>query len=465
MNGLHQDPERIRAGRGKVLYLLSVTAVIFVLPAVVAERWERWLGVGVLLALQIMMLLRGRVAVPVVLRPVVRLKWLFVFLLGFYTVLPPDTPEAGDWIRAFPVPFVHWTLALNLSGLDRAGLMCLQIVALLLASAAVRLSGDGRDLVVGLESFRLPPLFVYALDHTLELLGGIRDRPPGGGRGSGKRRTGNQNQETSGPGFRGIMRQVLRGDVGFFVQIIKDNIDRASTLSATGRPLDAGLARDVAVVTGIALCMASLKFIKILPGIPFASGYKLVLLFPLYILAARLTRSRWGATAVGSIMGVIGFLQGDGRLGLLEVLKHITPGIVIDLCDPLARRLPRWAFGYCLLGLVAAIARTTTEFALVLLLGARAEVYIFPAAKLIPNLLAGFLSGFVTMVVLRPFERMIVQYDAPLATPSSALTEALPKTDSESLPSRRGAGTRAGGGRGAGTGGGRGRTSEAGKEP
>jgi hypothetical protein len=88
---------------------------------------------------------------------------------------------------------------------------------------------------------------------------------------------------------------------------------------------------------------------------------------------------------------------------VLEVLKHIAPGLVIDIADPLVRRLPVWALGYCLLGLVAAVARTSTELVLVFLLGARAEIYLFPAAKLVPNLLAGFLSGFVTLFVLRVF--------------------------------------------------------------
>jgi hypothetical protein len=102
-------------------------------------------------------------------------------------------------------------------------------------------------------------------------------------------------------------------------------------------------------------------------------------------------------------MGVIGFLQGDGRFGVLEIFKHIAPGLVIDLGEPLARRLPPWALGYCVLGFAAAIARTATELLLVLLLGARAEIYLFPAAKLVPNLLAGTLSGFVTVFVLRAF--------------------------------------------------------------
>jgi hypothetical protein len=141
--------------------------------------------------------------------------------------------------------------------------------------------------------------------------------------------------------------------------------------------------------------------LKVLPGVPFAPGYKTVLLFPLYVLAARLTYSRWGATAAGSIMGVISFLQGDGRFGVLEILKHVAPGIVIDIGEPLARRLPSWALGYCVLGFFAAVARTATEFMVVLLLGARAEIYLFPAVKLVPNLVAGVLSGFITVVVLR----------------------------------------------------------------
>src|SRR3989441_13312482 len=87
------------------------------------------------------------------------------------------------------------------------------------------------------------------------------------------------------------------------------------------------------------------------------------------------------------------------------ILKHGAPGLVIALPEPLVRRLPAWALGYCFLGVAAAAGRITTELVLVLLLGARAEVYLFPAAVLVPNLLAGFLSGFVTIFVLRAFAR------------------------------------------------------------
>ena len=167
--------------------------------------------------------------------------------------------------------------------------------------------------------------------------------------------------------------------------------------------VDSHLARDVAVVTGVALCMSSIKILKLLPGLPFASGHKTIFLFPLYVLASRLTFSRWGATTAGSLMGVIGFLQGDGRFGILEIFKHITPGIIIDLTEPLVRRWPRWALGYCFIGLFAGIARTATEVLLMFALGARSEIYFFLVVRLVPNIISGFLSGFLTIFVIRSF--------------------------------------------------------------
>jgi hypothetical protein len=379
----------------KVLYLLAVTAVAFMVPAFAATQPFRWLIIPALLALQIVILLGWRIPIAEILRPAWRLKWLFLFLIGCYVLLPAESPGAGDVILPWRVPLLDWVLPLNLTGFERAALMCLQILTLLLASTVVRLTGSGSDLVDGLRALRLPDLFVYSLDHTLELIGGTKKSRRGRGDGGGQ------------GGTFSTVKRLLRGDIGGFVETIRTNIACAGERPGheSDRRLGAELVHDIGIVTGIALCMASVKVVKLLPGVPFAPGHKAILLFPLYVLASRLTYSRWGGTAAGSIMGVIGFLQGDGRFGVLEILKHVVPGLVIDLAEPLARRLPAWALGYCLLGLVAAAGRITTELVLVLLLGARSEVYLFPAAVLIPNLLAGFLSGFVTIFVLRAFAR------------------------------------------------------------
>jgi len=389
----------------KVLYLLGITAAVFALPAFAGPRATRWIGVLALCALQLVALIACRVKAIDIVRPVWRLKWLFLVLIAAYTLFPAEGGSANGNSVDWPLPLLGWRISVNLLGLGQAGLMCLQIATVILASSIVRLTGSGNDLVEGLKAFRLPHLFVYSLDRTLGLLGERRPR-------------GVRRNRSSRTGFFTVLKRLLRGEVGELVQSIRRDLDRAGEDPAAGgaHGLSARLARDVAVVSGIALTMASFKMVKILPGVPFASGHKALLLFPLYVLAARLTTSRWGATAAGSVMGVIGFLQGDGRFGILEMLKNVAPGVVIDLAEPLARRLPRWALGYCLLGLAAAIARTASEFALVILLGARAEIYIFPMAKLIPNLVAGFLSGFATIFVLRAFERVRAQQpDAQLA--------------------------------------------------
>jgi hypothetical protein len=390
LSGAHQ--KNVKIAVLKVFYLLAVTVVVFAMPALSLTRPVRWFGIPTLLGIQVITLLVCRVGLRDTLWSASKLKWLFVFLLGMYALMPFGSPSENDVLQDWHVPGFGWSIPINLSGLEVAGLMCLQIVTVLLASAVVRLTGTGRDLVDGLHALRLPPLFVHALDRTLELLAGARG---GGG--------GRERNRAPRAGLFASAKQLLRGDVSAFAETIRTNIARAESQPGTAVDPRIGsqLAHDAAVVAGIALCMASLKMLKILPGLPFASGYKIFLLFPLYVLAARLTHSRWGATAAGSIMGVIGFLQGDGRFGALEILKHIAPGLVIDLGEPLVRRLPPWALGYCALGLFAAIARTATEFVVVLLLGARAEIYLFPAVKLVPNLIAGVLSGFVTVFVLR----------------------------------------------------------------
>src|SRR5260370_17415230 len=155
-------------------------------PAFGETRPAGWFIVPALLVLQILILLACRIRAPAVVRPVWRLKWLFLLLIGAYALLPAEGPSSLDTFLAWHIPAVEWTLSINLTGIERAGLMCLQIITLLLASSVVRLTGTGRDLVEGLEAFRLPRLFVYSLDHTLDILGGTRRRSGRGGRGAGR---------------------------------------------------------------------------------------------------------------------------------------------------------------------------------------------------------------------------------------------------------------------------------------
>jgi hypothetical protein len=379
----------------KVIYLLVVTTIVFAVPSVRVFRPWRWHIVLGIAAVQVVTLVICRVNAAEVLRATTRLKWFYAFLFLCYGLLPGE--YGGRQLLQWRLPITGWMIRLNVGGLTVAALMCLQIVTVVLVSAVVRLTSKGPDLADGLARLGLPKLFVHAFDHTLGLLAG-RPRP---GRGEGR-------GGADGDGSRGFMptlRKMIRGDVGFLIQSVGDNLERARSevIRETDGRLDQRMAHDVAVVSGIALVMASLKMLKFLPGVPFAPGIKGVVLLPLYVLASQRTWSRWGGTAAGSIMGVVGFLQGDGRYGVLDILQHVAPGLVIDLLMPLVRRLPQTALTYCALGFVATITRTTTAWAVVLLLGARAEMYLYPAFGMVAMLIAGTLSGFVTVYLLRAF--------------------------------------------------------------
>jgi hypothetical protein len=173
--------------------------------------------------------------------------------------------------------------------------------------------------------------------------------------------------------------------------------------------------------------MMSMKILKVMPGIAFASGHKTLILIPLYILAAQLTYSRFGGTTAGTIMGLISYLNGDGRYGIFDVLKHVVPGLAIDLLWPVFRRLPRRIWIYSILGIIAALCRVSTELALALLLGARWEVFLGLTWRVTSNLLAGALSGAVTFVLLPAFRGLEPEHGKPFSTMAPGSGEAATK--------------------------------------
>ena len=125
-------------------------------------------------------------------------------------------------------------------------------------------------------------------------------------------------------------------------------------------------ANDVVVLAGVSLAMLGVKALAtgLLPNIPFAPGYKLALLTPLYVVAALKTKQRFGATLAGLVMGIAALLLGDGRYGLGELAKHVAPGLVCDLLAPRSPQtggLPnvlRWSW----IGVAMGVARFLTIF-------------------------------------------------------------------------------------------------------
>jgi hypothetical protein len=382
--------------RWKAAYLVAVTVATFAVPPPF-----RMPAVAGLLLLQVGILLSMRMAAGEVFRLATRLKVVFLFLIACYLLLPG---EKGDHVIHIPLKFPHWSLRLNLTGLATALAMCGQIVTVILASAVLRIGGSGADLAAGLRKFRCPRLLVYSVDNILALLGDVDHGRRGAG--GGKRRRGG----AAGPGFWAIARRLMRGDTAYLAAEIQTGIDRAAERSrlvmAAEHRADDRLVHDVTIISGIGLLLITIRFLRVLPGVPFAAGHKTMILFPLYILAAQLTWTRLGATTAGLIMGLVGLLQGDSRYGVFEVLRSVVPGLAIDLLWPVFRRLPRRIWIYAILGVVLSVCRVSTELILGLCLGARWEVYLGLSARLGMNLLAGILSGAVTYALFPAFRHL-----------------------------------------------------------
>jgi hypothetical protein len=159
--------------------------------------------------------------------------------------------------------------------------------------------------------------------------------------------------------------------------------------------------------------MLGIKALKILPSIPCAPGHKLVLLTPLYIVASLLTRSRLGATLTGLTMGTVAFLLGDGKYGIFEIIKHITPGILCDLCVPLLTsggRMPG-GIGWSFFGAFVAAGRFATIFVITLLVQAPAIAYAILIPGLTVHCIFGAASGYVSYHIVRAVDRLRAEYE------------------------------------------------------
>ena len=159
--------------------------------------------------------------------------------------------------------------------------------------------------------------------------------------------------------------------------------------------------------------MLGIKALKILPGIPFAPGNKLVILTPLYIVASLLTRTRFGATLTGLTMGTVAFLLGDGKYGIFEILKHVAPGLICDAFVPLLVRNGRMpgGIGWSIFGGVIALGRFATIFAIVLAVNPPKIAYAMLLPGLTVHVTFGVASGWVSYHVVRAVARLREEYE------------------------------------------------------
>jgi hypothetical protein len=373
--------------RLRVLYLAAVAVGVVLLrepvaiAAVVAGQLALWFAV--------------RLPTRRLVRQLGKLIGFAAFLVGSYALTAND-PATDRWIQ---VDLGLLLVPLNLGGATTGALLVLRVLAVILASQVAR-AGDPRAIAQGLAGLGVPALVAAPIDTVLALLG---DAPRGHGGGNGRGGGGG-----GGGWLRRSFTQLRQGDVAPLVARLERQIERAEQhLAAQHGGRSRPWIRDVAAIAGVSLTMLGVKALKLLPSIPFAPGHKLVLLTPLYVVASLQTRHRLGATLTGLTMGSVAFLLGDGKYGVFEILKHVAPGLLCDLCVPLlvagGRQPGRLA--WALLGGVVAAGRFATIVAMVLLLQAPQIAYAILLPGLVVHVGFGMLSGLVSFHLWRAVDR------------------------------------------------------------
>jgi hypothetical protein len=304
-------------------------------------------------------------------RQLFKLSGFAAFIVLSYS-LTKDDPTTDRWTKLYGVD-------VNLGGTLVGVRMVMRVIIVVLASRIAR-SGDPRAIAVGLRRIGVPEIVSLSMDAVLSLMGG-------GGRGR------NREGEPKGS-FWAALKRVARGDVGLIAERIERQIDRVQ--SHLG---DKGSA-DIAIIAALSLTMLGIKALKLLPSIPFAPGHKLVLLTPLYIVAALRTKTRAGATLTGLVMGSVAFLLGDGRYGIFEVLKHVAPGIVCDVAVPIVRRRAG-TIVWSVVGGLMGIGRFATIFSITLIAQPPAIAWAILVPGLIVHTTFGVLSGLVSAPLVK----------------------------------------------------------------
>lgn len=294
---------------------------------------------------------------PLLWRVLRRLGFFFLFILLAYAI---------NWSSLFSA---DWGRVPDAAGVVQATTMALRVANVVIASVLIRALADPAGFSHAIRSFGLPASAALAVDGVFELLGASRGGGGGGGKGRGR----------AGDGGVGISWSDIRARrLEAVSDILATGLRRARTwLSARAPDLDAPQLRDTVLILGAALAVMSLRLLQILPGVPFAPGHKNIVIIPVYLMIAVLSRSRFGATQCGLAIGVLSFFLGQGRFGVFEMLQWVLPGLAADIMAPVLRRdwrLWKWPL-FAFAGLTLGVLRFSANFAMILLAGGHVGLF------------------------------------------------------------------------------------------
>lgn len=391
-----------------VVYRPAFRALALIVLAVAAIAIDSaWALLG-LFALPVVVWIAAR-RNPLRLVTALRRTWFFLaMLIVSFVLFPPPGDEVlvriGDE-------------QLNVAGLLQGVKMSLRILAIVLGSLVVRETGRPGELLTGLRQLGLPAAIGQTIEGTLVLLGGQHSRRRGERRRSGRRRgspsSGNGAEPSDGEpegrrsGFRALLaaRPRLIARLGSaFASSIQESTTALRGLTGAAGQKRQEVSADAVVITALTVMAMSIKFVKILPGIPILSGHKQLVIIPLYFVAADLAKSRWAATWMGVSLGVVSFLFGEGRFGVLEIAKYLASGLTLDLLWPVLRRR-RSVVLFGLAGTLMGVAWIASTLLAALIVGAPPLFYAVILATSISQLAFSLFSGPVSVGLLRAIDR------------------------------------------------------------
>jgi hypothetical protein len=198
---------------------------------------------------------------------------------------------------------------------------------------------------------------------------------------------------------------IRAGRVQVFTEAFERSLERGRRWLAERYPeLTPERVRDLSIVLALCLTVMGLKVLQVLPGIPFASGHKNLLIIPLFLFVAQGTTMRFGGFAAGTAVGIVSFLMGYGKFGVLEIAHFALPGLLADLVTPWLRATGRAArlAQYALAGAILGLGRCAANILALVLAGAPDVAFLLFAPLLVSQVAFGALSCFVSVLLIKP---------------------------------------------------------------
>jgi hypothetical protein len=315
------------------------------------------------------------------LRFLLKVKWFILLILIFNAL----TTSAGDVTL---IKISSFKLGVEWEGLLNGTLQSLKLMTMLLITNLVRNTMSSDDFVIGLRSLGLNKTTSETVHQIFSVVGeGKKQKKPGEGKGKGT--GGGKGKEKDEANV--TARQVLGGKIGNIPNKIRKRLEQGQEQFGSS---------EGAVVGATSLAVTLVRMVKIAPGLPLAPGHKNILLVPLFIYAARKSKSGFAGTSVGLISGILHFAMGFGKYGPLGILQFVLFGFVIDLILKLAPNKNSLLL-YTIAGGVAGLMRFSSELLLALIFGLPESFFLLYIPIVVSQVLFGAGSGIIAVALLK----------------------------------------------------------------